>query len=695
MTLNDDFTLTPQLSIIRIEAEDMNLTNYKIRSSDFASGGDYIKREGSATEGSASTNFNGETGNYDLKINYYDKDTGASQLTVKVGGQVIDTWTLDQQLGPSPDFFSSRTIATNLEIKAGDTIEIFGTKDGKEKSAVDYIEFIPHDGDEAPTPTPEPEPEPEPSLGEPIRIEAEDMDLSSYKIVSKSFASGENYIKRRGNATEGSASTNFSGETGTYNINLGYYDQDTGASQLTLKVGGKVIESWTLDQELGNGGIRPATLVSRAIATDIPINTGDTIEIVGTKDGKETSAVDYIEFIPTDSNDGPDVPPSGGAGITVDLGFEPIKIMPLGDSITLGVEASKEDIQGEGGYRDKLANKFQETGINVDFVGYLSDGPDGFDSDHNGYGGKTIDWLASNNWSSKNGHPEGLKGSLAEEQPDIILAMAGTNDSNNDTVDKMIEDLDNLIDKITRLSPDTQLFVSTIPPIRADVQSAARAQRAEDYNDAIPGVVDSWASQGKNVSFVDMTSLTTDDISLPEVDNGLHPNDAGYEKIANLWYDAVANVVGDYQNADTHKATGKKTDDTLIGNSDDNIIKGNGGWDNLTGGGGRDIFVYKNPNQGFDTITDFSDDDIFRITAAKFGGGLQADVSLSNGTASATGVLVQGDNPEAIGTSGNFLYNTSSGLLSFDVDGTGSQSAMALVSLEGQPSLSVEQFDIV
>jgi Ca2+-binding RTX toxin-like protein len=45
-----------------------------------------------------------------------------------------------------------------------------------------------------------------------------------------------------------------------------------------------------------------------------------------------------------------------------------------------------------------------------------------------------------------------------------------------------------------------------------------------------------------------------------------------------------------------------------------------------------------------------------------------------------------------VGTNANFLYNTSSGVLSFDVDGAGSQTAVELVRLTGAPQLGATQF---
>jgi Ca2+-binding RTX toxin-like protein len=139
--------------------------------------------------------------------------------------------------------------------------------------------------------------------------------------------------------------------------------------------------------------------------------------------------------------------------------------------------------------------------------------------------------------------------------------------------------------------------------------------------------------------------------------------------------------------------TGSGFNDVIIGNSGDNIIRGGAGADTLTGGGGADVFAYKTPKAGGDTIADFSADDKFLIQASGFGGGLAAGIPLST-QAAATGVFVSGKGPKSLGSSGNFLYDTDTGILSFDADGTGSKEPIVLATLIGKPSLSAAQFTI-
>jgi Ca2+-binding RTX toxin-like protein len=168
----------------------------------------------------------------------------------------------------------------------------------------------------------------------------------------------------------------------------------------------------------------------------------------------------------------------------------------------------------------------------------------------------------------------------------------------------------------------------------------------------------------------------------------LHPTASGYDKLGDAWYQELVkrSSLSGVQNL-----TGSAYDDVLIGNAGANRIEGGAGDDLLTGGGSTDTLVYRSRNHGDDTITDFSNNDLFQISASGFGGGLVSGVSLSDGTASSTGVLVQGSS--AVGSSANFLYY--GGSLYFDVDGVGAQTAVKIAGLTGAPALTVNQFSIV
>ncbi len=212
----------------------------------------------------------------------------------------------------------------------------------------------------------------------------------------------------------------------------------------------------------------------------------------------------------------------------------PLRIMPLGDSITYGIKGIS-DIDS-GGYRTELWQKFVADDLPVKFVGSRCDGPNELsDKMHEGHPGWTMKQVSASasQW-------------FDAAQPDLILLMIGTNDTRKSSLKTMIEDLNTLIDIITQHCPKAQLLVASIPPIHPAAKPAIRSLRAIYFNAAIPSVVSSKIAQGKKVHFVDMRSLSVQDLTASlslDLDRGLHPNAQGYRKIANFWHDAVFRVI--------------------------------------------------------------------------------------------------------------------------------------------------------
>jgi len=121
--------------------------------------------------------------------------------------------------------------------------------------------------------------------------------------------------------------------------------------------------------------------------------------------------------------------------------------------------------------------------------------------------------------------------------------------------------------------------------------------------------------------------------------------------------------------------------DILIGGKNNDIIKGGEGNDRLTGGAGADKFVYDNPFQGIDTITDFvAGKDTIVVSAAGFRGGLVANTVL------AASQFTLGSSAGDAGD--RFIYNNTTGELYWDVDGTGAIGQVKLANLSGKPALN-------
>jgi Ca2+-binding RTX toxin-like protein len=157
-------------------------------------------------------------------------------------------------------------------------------------------------------------------------------------------------------------------------------------------------------------------------------------------------------------------------------------------------------------------------------------------------------------------------------------------------------------------------------------------------------------------------------------------------------------------------ATGNDVANTLQGNDGNNLLLGLGGADSLSGGAGADTLV---GGAGNDTLIGGAGEDAFRfdglaegpdrivdfqvgvdsllISAAGFGGGLTAGVDL---TGAQFLVNTSGFSNAAPGTA-QFVYNSASGALSFDVNGTADGGRTVVAFLTAGLALSASDLEII
>lgn len=217
----------------------------------------------------------------------------------------------------------------------------------------------------------------------------------------------------------------------------------------------------------------------------------------------------------------------------------PCRILALGDSITYGAGGSG------GGYRVPLFRMARERNREVTFVGRVKTGPptvDGvaFPSGHEGYPGYTISAC-----KGRNGIAPLVAPALAEAHPHVVLLMIGTNDVDAGCdLPSMPDRLGALVDAIFEASPDTFVIVASLVPSQDEGFDA----RALTYGHAIPGLVSARARAPggrRRIAFVDMTSAFR---RVPEfrtklLADMLHPNDAGYAVMAEVWATALFSKV--------------------------------------------------------------------------------------------------------------------------------------------------------
>jgi lysophospholipase L1-like esterase len=197
--------------------------------------------------------------------------------------------------------------------------------------------------------------------------------------------------------------------------------------------------------------------------------------------------------------------------------------MPLGDSITKGIyDGSTPPTAETVGYRQKLYLDLTDASYDVDFVGGLEAGWEAtppFDDDHEGHPGYTDDEVADevNQW-------------LQANPPDIILLHIGTNylkDPDPSDVEEILEEIDTFSTEIT-------VVLARI------INRKNHHQITTDFNENIQAMADARIAVGDKIVVVDQESA----LDYPEdMYDLLHPNQTGYNKMADVWYEALVPLI--------------------------------------------------------------------------------------------------------------------------------------------------------
>jgi Ca2+-binding RTX toxin-like protein len=131
--------------------------------------------------------------------------------------------------------------------------------------------------------------------------------------------------------------------------------------------------------------------------------------------------------------------------------------------------------------------------------------------------------------------------------------------------------------------------------------------------------------------------------------------------------------------------------DTLTGNSGSNILAGGMGKDVLTGGAGADKFLFNvmETSANKETIADFNvSEDKIQFSKAVFAG-LSITADIASMFAKST---------DTISASTRLIYNSTSGILSYDADGSGTQFQavdVALIGVNTHAQLAATHFEVV
>jgi lysophospholipase L1-like esterase len=197
----------------------------------------------------------------------------------------------------------------------------------------------------------------------------------------------------------------------------------------------------------------------------------------------------------------------------------PVKIMPLGDSIT----------GSPGCWRALLWNDLVNAGYTgsteIDFVG--TQPPQGcgipYDGDNEGHGGALATNIVSQNQ---------LPGWLSATNPDIVLMHLGTNDVwNNLSTSTILSAYTTLVGQMRANNPDMKILVAQIIPMNPSGCSYC-AQGVVNLDAAIPAWAASLSTTQSPIVVVDQWTGFND---ATDTGDGVHPNDSGNQKIAAKW----------------------------------------------------------------------------------------------------------------------------------------------------------------
>jgi lysophospholipase L1-like esterase len=244
-----------------------------------------------------------------------------------------------------------------------------------------------------------------------------------------------------------------------------------------------------------------------------------------------------------------------------------IRIMPLGDSITQGVDSgASPDTSGHYiAYRKTLHDLLVGAGYDVDFVGSLNDGFDVFtDSQHEGHGGWTADEIRDNiyNW-------------LVSNPADVILLHIGTNDINEPQAPAdIVTEVSQLLDQIDQYEADYDVKITVILALIINRQDylCSNPSTTTTYNDDLNVMAQGRIASGDRIEVVDMECGAGIDYHLHsaggDMNNTLHPFSTGYDKMAQVWFAALEDVLISLPNPDI-RANG--SDDPINLNSGETL----------------------------------------------------------------------------------------------------------------------------
>ena len=204
------------------------------------------------------------------------------------------------------------------------------------------------------------------------------------------------------------------------------------------------------------------------------------------------------------------------------------EIMPLGDSITLGVgEVSDNAIMV--GYRKFLWDKLINHNYAVDFVGSQNSGNaiSGFDYNHEGHSGWTAPMIADNIYQW-----------LVDNPADIVLLHIGTNDIGVYNTQTIVNNVKRILDLIDSYESASGKEITVI--LAKIINRTEYSSLTTSFNNQLQELVAGRQALGDQIILVDMEQAL---IYPGDMYDPLHPNSPGYAKMADVWFSVLGEIL--------------------------------------------------------------------------------------------------------------------------------------------------------
>ncbi|MFT2007806.1 SGNH/GDSL hydrolase family protein [Pontibacter sp. 13R65] len=242
------------------------------------------------------------------------------------------------------------------------------------------------------------------------------------------------------------------------------------------------------------------------------------------------------------------------------------KIMPLGDSNTEGHSTTTDNkpvpVEHRAAYRSNLYNMLTKAEIKVDYVGSRKSGKELVeDDDHAGFPGLRDNDIANIlRDGSYSNYMDGNKRVIVSDRPylevynpDIILLHIGTN-----SVDGRESGMNDLIDILDQVDAYEEKSGKEVTVILSKIILRVACytdngmnfcpypdenQATISYNNYMGSMAARRIAAGDRLVLVDMADANIDyryTASGGDMADPLHPTQAGYDKMSNVWFNALA-----------------------------------------------------------------------------------------------------------------------------------------------------------